>query len=141
MCLNPSSDSSSESLVLGIVFMDESHRALHDGIDRLSSVTDAEFAAAFESLLKEVHEHFKEEEQAMEEIGFPGISCHRAQHAQALDALQQACLRAREGAIAEGREIGGLFLQWLDFHIATMDRMLASFLQHAAASKAEFAAV
>lgn len=119
--------------------MDESHRALHDRIDHLSSVADAEFAAALESLLKDVHDHFKEEEQAMEEIGFPGISCHRDQHAQALNALQQACLRAKEGAIAEGREIGGLFSQWLHFHIATMDKMLALFLQHAEASEAECA--
>lgn len=137
MCLNPSPDSTSESLALGIDFMDESHRALHDGLDHLSSVSDAEFVAVFEALLKEVHNHFKDEEQAMEDIGFPGILCHREQHAQALNALQQACLRVREGAIAEGRDIAGLFSQWFHFHITTMDRMLASFLQHAEASKAD----
>ncbi len=120
--------------------MDESHHALHDRLDQLSSVSDAEFVAAFETLLKEVRNHFKDEEQAMADIGFPGVLCHRGQHAQALNALQQACLRVREGAIAEGQEIAGLFSQWLHFHITTMDRMLASFLQHAEALKADCAA-
>ena len=96
--------------------------------------------AYFEALLKEVHNHFKDEEQAMEDISFPEILCHREQHAQALNTLQQACLRVREGAIAEGREITGLFSQWLHFHITTMDRMLASLLQHAEALKTDFAA-
>lgn len=139
MCVTPVADPSLEQPALGIAFMDESHRALHGKLERLSSVADVEFAAAFEALLKEVHDHFREEEQAMEEIAFRGISCHRDQHAQALNALQHACLRAREGTIAEGREIGGLFSQWLHFHIATMDRMLASVLQHAEASKADCA--
>lgn len=135
MCISPSSDSSSDPFALGIAFMDESHQVLHEMLDQLSSVSDADFSAALEVLLNQVHDHFKEEEQAMEEAGFPGISCHRDQHAQALNALQHACLRVKEGEVAEGREICGLFSQWLSFHITTMDRMLASFMQHAKAQE------
>lgn len=129
MCLTLSPESSSDPLALGIAFMDDSHQALHEKLDRLSSVTDEEFAAAFDALIREVHAHFREEEQAMEEIAFPGIACHRDQHVQALNALGQACVRVKEGAVAEGREIAGLFSHWLDSHITTMDRMLASVLQ------------
>jgi hemerythrin-like metal-binding protein len=133
MCINPSPELSSDPFALGIAFMDESHRTLHEKLDQLSTVSDTDFSSAFEILLKQVHDHFKEEEQAMEEIAFPGISCHRDQHAQALNALQHANLRVKEGAVAEGREIGVLFSQWLTFHISTMDRMLASVMQHAEA--------
>jgi hemerythrin len=140
MCINPSPESSSDPFALGIAFMDESHQMLHKKLDQLSLVSDADFSAAFEVLLKQVHNHFKEEEQAMEEIAFPGIACHRDQHAQALNALQHANLRIKEGAVAEGREICGLFSQWLSFHITTMDRMLASVMQHAEAQEVACAA-
>jgi hemerythrin len=140
MCINPSPESFSDPFALGIAFMDESHQMLHEKLDQLASVSDAEFSASFEVLLKEVHDHFKEEEQAMEEIAFPGIACHRDQHAQALNALQHAYLRIKEGALAEGREISGLFSQWLSFHITTMDRMLASVMQHAEAQEVACAA-
>lgn len=136
MCINPSSSISStvsEPFATGIAFMDESHQLLHAKLDRLSLASDAEFTAGFESLICQVHDHFKEEEQAMNEIGFPGISCHRDQHAQALNALEHARLRIKDGAVTEGREIAVLFSRWLGFHIATMDRMLASAMQHAEA--------
>ena len=140
MCIDPSSSASSipsipstssEPFATGIAFMDESHQRLHKKLDRLATASDAEFAAGFEALIRQVHDHFKEEEQAMKEIAFPGISCHRDQHAQALNALEHACLRVKEGALAEGREIAALFARWLGFHIATMDSMLASMMQHA----------
>lgn len=136
MCINPSSpisSTASEPFATGIAFMDTSHHLLHEKLERLSQASDAEFAAGFESLIRQVHDHFKEEEQAMKEIGFPGISCHLDQHAQALNALDHACLRIKDGAVTEGREIAVLFSRWLSFHIATMDAMLASAMQHAGA--------
>ncbi|QAU33107.1 hemerythrin family protein [Janthinobacterium sp. 17J80-10] len=131
MCINPSPESLSNPFALGIAFMDESHQMLHEQLDQLSSVSDADFPSVFEALLQQVRDHFKAEEQAMEEIAFPGIACHRDQHGQALNALRYANLRVKEGAVAEGREIGGLFSQWLTSHITTMDRMLASVMQPA----------
>lgn len=135
MRINPSPESLADPFALGIAFMDESHRMLHEKLDQLASAPDADFSAAFEELLEQVHDHFKEEEQAMEKIAFPGIACHRAQHDQAISALQHANSRVKEGAVAEGREIGGLFSQWLSFHIATMDTMLASVMQHGEAQE------
>lgn len=129
MCITPSIEPSVDPLALGVDFMDASHQMLHEKLHQLSLVSDSEFAAAFEAMIGEVHEHFREEEQAMEDLAFPGISCHRDQHAQALNALQHAVLRVKAGAVAEGRDIAGLFAQWLSFHIQTMDRMLASVMQ------------
>lgn len=136
MCISPSSSipsTASELFATGIAFMDESHRLLHEKLDCLFLASDAEFGTRLESLIWQVHAHFKEEEQAMNGIGFPGMSCHRDQHAQALNALEHACLRVKDGAVTEGREIAVLFSRWLSFHIATMDGMLASAMQHAGA--------
>lgn len=131
MCINPSSDSSADPFALGIAFMDASHLMLHENLEQMPTVSDADFPAAFETLLQQVQDHFMEEEQAMEKMAFGGIGCHRGQHAQAISALQHANQRIKEGALAEGREICGLFSEWLSFHISTMDRMLALFMQDA----------
>lgn len=140
MCIHPSPDSSADPFALGIAFMDASHLMLHENLEHIPSVGDAEFPAAFEALLQQVQDHFTEEEQAMEDIAFTGIACHRGQHAQAISALQHANQRIKEGALAEGREICGLFAEWLSFHITTMDRMLASVMQDTEAQEVACAA-
>ncbi|SNT35997.1 hemerythrin-like metal-binding domain protein [Noviherbaspirillum humi] len=132
MCITLTPDSTT----LGIAFMDDAHDALHRKLDQFSALSDDAFASAFEELIENVRAHFAEEEQAMQAIDFAGTSCHRGQHVQALSALHHALQRIREGAIAEGREVIGLFSQWLNFHIGSMDAMLALVMRDVQAEKA-----
>ena len=114
---------------LGIASMDESHKALLDKLAQLEDAPDAEFPAHYAAMVARVESDFREEEELMEEIDFPGIRAHREQHAKLLGGLHHAAASVMDGDIARGRNVTELLAQWFVFHISTMDMALAMALQ------------
>jgi len=114
---------------LGIASMDEPHKSLLDKLAQFDSVPDTDFPAHFASLVARVEQDFREEEELMEQIDFPGLRSHREQHAKLLGGLHHAAAAIMEGDIALGRHAIELLPQWFVFHISTMDTALSFALQ------------
>lgn len=118
-----------DEMALGVPAIDAAHQALFDELARLEQLEDQYFGAAFRELVGAVERDFREEEDLMEEIGFPSLAGHREQHARVLSGLHHAGAAVDEGDLAQGRHALNLLPQWLIFHQATMDLALAAALE------------
>lgn len=114
---------------LGVPSMDASHLALMEKLGQLQDASDADFPAHYASLVARVEKDFREEEEVMEDIDYPGIRGHREQHAMLLGGLHHAAAAVMAGDVALGRKAIELLPQWFSFHIPTMDAALAFALQ------------
>ncbi len=120
------------SLSVGIPQMDETHREFIDLINRLGQASDEQFSKLFEQLLEHTHQHFKNEDIAMEKSGFPPISIHRNEHFRIIDKLKQLNENIKAGDIDIARTFVCRYLpEWFPLHAATMDRALACHLKAA----------
>jgi hemerythrin len=119
----------SSETFLGIPSMDGSHKALLDKLALEQNIPDADFPGHYAALVARVENEFREEEQLMEQIDFPGICAHREQHAKLLGGLHHAAAAVMEGDIALGCHTIELLPEWFVFHISTMDTALAFALQ------------
>jgi len=122
--------------------MDRLHHAFFNSLEVLSSSDDDQFSGRYGAFVSQVERAFREEEQWMEDIDFPGLRMHQEQHARLLGALHNVHFRLMNGELQLGRELVELMLpQWLAFHISTMDNPLAHAMQleqggsHAAANE------
>ena len=121
-----------QDMALGIPAIDAAHEALFDAVARLEQLAhlrDPQFSAGFRELIAAVERDFREEEDLMEEIGFPSLANHREQHARVLGGLHHAWAAVDEGDVEQGRHALALLPQWLLFHQATMDLALAAALE------------
>lgn len=115
----------SKDMSLGVPAMDDAHKAFLDELAALLTVPDDRFGPALLSLIARIECDFRDEEQLMEELDYPGIQGHREQHARVLGALHHIAPRVMDGDIALGREAVDLLPQWFLFHLSTMDTALA----------------
>lgn len=115
----------SQDMSLGVPEMDLAHKAFLEELSALLAVSDEQFGPAFLVLVARIEGDFREEEELMEDLDYPGIAGHREQHARILGALHQVASRVMDGDIALGREAVALLPQWFMFHLSTMDTALA----------------
>ncbi len=115
-------------MALGIPAMDASHKTLLEELGRLADTKDAEFGVAFARTIAAIERDFADEEDAMENINYPGLRAHREQHARVLSGLHQADPYVRQGDVALGRQAVELLPQWFLLHQSTMDMALATAL-------------
>lgn len=114
-----------KDMALGVPDMDTAHKAFLNELETLLNLPDEHFAQAFVNMVSKVECDFREEEQLMEEIDYPGLQGHREQHARVLGALHHVAPHVMSGDIALGREAAELLPQWFLFHLTTMDTALA----------------
>lgn len=115
----------SSEMALGVPAMDNAHRAFVAELNRLASAPDDRFAAGFHALIASMERDFREEEELMEAIGFPGVQAHSEQHARVLGGMHHAASRVMEGDLATGRGAVEFLQQWFRLHLSTMDLALA----------------
>jgi hemerythrin-like metal-binding protein len=106
---------------LGNSALDTAHKALFDEMLRLYAAPDCELQAGLPVLCDKLERDFREEEDLMEAIDFPGIKEHREQHARVLSALHHV----EAGEPGAAREAVLLLPQWFQLHLSTMDTPLA----------------
>lgn len=115
----------SQRFETGIEIIDRQHQALFGALNQLSdsfkagtSGQQVEESLAF--LMKYTSEHFQTEEHFMQEIGYPNLEVHGAEHARL---LQKA--HALQDKLAAGQSVTmdvTIFLaDWLKHHISEMD--------------------
>lgn len=116
----------SDDLSLGDPALDATHRALFDSLARLATMREEAFLPAFEETVAALERDFRGEEDLMERLGYPGLACHREQHARALSGLHHASAALADGEAGPARRAVDLLAEWLHLHITTMDQALAA---------------
>lgn len=110
--------------------MDRLHHEFFNALENLSASKDHEFNERYRAFVNQVEVAFREEDQWMEDIDFPGLRSHQEQHARVLGALHNVHFRLMNGEMQLGREVVEQLLpQWFAFHISTMDNALALAMQ------------
>jgi len=114
---------------LGVPRMDATHREFVDLVNALHDAPDNDMLAALDALLAHTVEHFAQENHWMELLAFPPAHCHLPEH----EGILQVTREVREMIVDEKYEIGRVLARelapWFENHAATMDNMLALFIQ------------
>ncbi|XSG86329.1 MAG: bacteriohemerythrin [Methylohalobius sp. ZOD2] len=105
---------------------DEQHQTLFDLLNRLDDAVKAGDRATvgtgLDELINFVVEHFKTEEELMQQHGYPNYEAHKAEH----DKLVSTCAQLQKQFHAGEAEVTPettLFVkEWLDHHIPKVDR-------------------
>lgn len=122
----------------GVPAVDMLQQDFFEALDKISSSSDREFCAGYLAFIERIEQIFRQEDQLMDEIDFPGFKSHQEQHARVLGALHNTFACVMDGDLALGRNVVTVLLpQWFVFHMATMDTALAVALQLAQAESAK----
>ena len=120
----------------GDVALDATHQALYAELWRIATLPRAAFDDAFHTAVALLERDFRQEEEMMERMAFPGLLPHREQHARALAGLHHAAAALAEGDERPARHAMSLLLDWLTLHIGTMDFALAAACRRARGPRA-----
>jgi hemerythrin-like metal-binding protein len=114
------------SYSVGVAALDEDHKRLISVINR---VTEAESRGEpVQWVLQELDEyaqgHFRREEERLEEVNFPGLEAHRAEHAsfvEWLSSLKTTYSLDPEAHFHLAKTVEDFLRSWLQNHILTVD--------------------
>jgi hemerythrin-like metal-binding protein len=108
--------------------MDADHATLERLFERAAAAPDAALADHFHAIEAEVIAHFAREEALMKAAGVPVLHCHETQHRLLLD--QIAALRPSADGFdpAALRHAFAVLAQFVEGHVASVDRVTAQFL-------------
>ena len=119
----------SEALLLGVEPMDSTHREFMARLNALAEAPEARMLECFELLYSHTQEHFERENAWMEQIVFPPVHCHTAEHEGVLEVMRDVRRHLEAGDLEVGRVLARELAEWFKGHAATMDAMLAQMLQ------------
>jgi len=123
----------SQDMSLGIVEMDNAHKALIQSLTDIIFAPEHEFTGRLLSIVKLLESDFREEETLMERIDSPELQAHRAEHADLLSTLHHVLPMAMNGDYALPRHILAMLPQWFLGHLERMDATLVKALNDAGA--------
>jgi hemerythrin-like metal-binding protein len=110
--------------------MDDIHREFVELFNALVQSSDGEFLARLVELINHTIGHFDTEHRWMEQTGFPPIAIHNCEHDRALKMLHEVRERAEAGDIPLSRRLVEGVPVWFEYHAATLDSALASYLRN-----------
>lgn len=119
----------SEALVLGLDFMDDTHREFVELLAACNAAEDSTLAAAWDALIAHTDAHFSREDRWMEETGFHSCSCHSTQHRVVLQVLREGAAQLAAGDAAPVRQMIRELAVWFPQHAQAMDAALALHLR------------
>lgn len=116
-------------LAIGLPSLDEQHMQLFAiSNDLLSAITQGEGEAAlkeiFDRLKAYTEYHFKEEEAYMEEIGYPDLSAHAAEHALLLVRVNTLWRLLQGGEAISPKGVSLFISDWIVGHIMEKDALI-----------------
>ena len=122
-----------DTLSVGVPFVDQQHRFLINIINRIHEAIDAsnsdELAEALLDMKTYAQVHFQEEETLMEQAGFPHLPAHKSQHKAFLDRTETFLNELEEFPLAIGPEAATYLRDWLVNHIQGADQEYAAYLK------------
>ncbi len=119
----------SESLALGLPYMDDTHREF---VDLLASAADAPndaVMATWQSVVAHTEEHFGREDQWMRATRFAPGTCHATEHDAILKVMREGGRRGQVGDLALVRQMARELGIWFTQHAQGMDAVLAEHLR------------
>ena len=124
----------SEKYEIGIKEVDEQHKdiidmlnRMHDALPKKNAVDDV--IETITALAIYTKLHFKTEEAAMAEIGYPYLERQRKQHATLNQKVHGMVMKMNRGDVPSVRETLAFLKQWLLDHIEKEDMLIKKFLQ------------
>jgi hemerythrin-like metal-binding protein len=119
----------SSALELGVDAMDETHREFVRHVNELGEASEPDMLARLDALYAHTVEHFRQEMQWMEQISFPPLHCHAAEHEGVLEVMREVRGYLEAGKYEVGRVLAREVAAWFQSHAATMDAMLAQVMK------------
>lgn len=119
----------SESLALGLPFMDDTH---HEFVDLLSAVVNAPddgLLPAWQTLIAHTDDHFGREDEWMKNTRFSSTNCHSTQHNVILQVMREGDKRGLAGELGVVRQMAHELGIWFPQHAQSMDAALALHLR------------
>lgn len=121
---------------LGHPQIDEQHRALFTAVNDLhEELVQGGGRRDLERRLGELRDqtlrHFQQEEELMEQSGFPDFQVHQHHHQQLAAQVMELEAKHRQGKLVLSPPVMHFLKDWLCQHITSEDRRLAAFLAEA----------
>jgi hemerythrin len=119
----------SDSLTVNQAQMDQTHQEFVEllaGVETALDTAGDGLAGPFAAFLAHTEQHFAQEEQWMQRIGFAPENCHAFQHRQVLEVLREVGRRiGSEGDREILRNLVTELAKWFPVHAQMMDQALA----------------
>lgn len=119
----------SDSLVLGLPFMDDTHREFVDLLATVVQAPDDDLLAAWQTLIDHTDDHFGREDQWMRDTRFSSSNCHSTQHNVILQVMREGDKRGQAGEFGVVRQMAHELGIWFPQHAQSMDAALALHLR------------
>jgi hemerythrin len=122
-----------ESYSVGVAVLDEDHKRLLNLINQLQTAahyhtSDNYEQEAFDALVDYTKNHFRREEELMEQHGFPDLSAHRQQHQEMIAEVGKMIAAYQKDRDATIEETISYLQTWLVKHINGTDKEYTEFL-------------
>ncbi|MGC3984654.1 MAG: hemerythrin domain-containing protein [Pseudorhodoferax sp.] len=119
----------SDSLVLDLPVMDETHQEFVELLAEVEAADDAALLPAWQTLIAHTEDHFGREDGWMRATGFAANNCHSTQHAVVLQVMREGLQLDGAQRLAHVRELARQLAPWFVQHAQTMDAALALHLR------------
>jgi len=119
----------SDSLALGLPFMDDTHHEFVDLLAQVANATDADLLPAWQVLIDHTDNHFGLEDEWMQSTRFSSSNCHSMQHGIILQVMREGAKRGHAGDLGVVRQMAHELGIWFPQHAQSMDAALALHLR------------
>jgi CRP/FNR family transcriptional regulator len=118
---------------IGIDVIDQQHQKLFDISNRFYAAWRQEVRGAalnriFDELLEYTSYHFAEEERLMQQINYPALPQHRANHEELVELVNHYRARLKEGKAGAERQALEFVKTWLRAHVLDADKKIGVYL-------------
>jgi len=126
------------AISVGYPPIDQEHAEFIHVLEKLGSISNADFPALFQELYQHTEAHFERENQLMQQSAFPATSEHIGEHLRVLGEFKQFKTRVDKGMIAFARAfVNERLPAWFELHVSTMDSALVAHIKKCNASLLE----
>ncbi len=119
----------SDSLALGVPFMDDTHHEFVDLLAIVVNASDHDLMPAWQTLIGHTDAHFGREDQWMQSTRFSSGNCHSMQHKVILQVMREGEQRGQSGELGVVRQMAHELGIWFPQHAQSMDAALALHLR------------
>lgn len=127
-----------DNFSVGVGTIDQQHSGLFSIVNDLHTAmmkgqTKSVIGALLDKLVKYTHEHFAYEERMMEAAKYPGLSVHKAHHADLTKQVSDFMARYKRGGGTLNIELLRFLSDWLTKHIQKEDKEYSPWLKSSGA--------
>ncbi|MCK5543198.1 MAG: hemerythrin family protein [Desulfobacterales bacterium] len=119
---------------IGVSHIDKQHKELANTLKRLqgslsSTYVNNEMANTLKFLVSYTQQHFSDEEELMESIGYSDFKNHKSLHKNLIDDVRTILLKLKNNEAVNAKELIEFLIRWLIDHIVKEDSKIGSFIQ------------